>query len=167
MKSIEDQARAFSKFDSATDIGTDLGSYRQGLFEGFLAGYQAAKEHAHAALEEAEAEIDRLQTKLSDAGILTTEHLIDASKMVSSSETLNNWISVKDRLPEMGHDVLVKYSRLYALACRTKLEPPKLPPPQFNNVERWYWDFGDNYMKDGDKVTHWMELPEMPEERDE
>ena len=43
MKSIEDQARAFSKFDSATDIGTDLGSYRQGLFEGFLAGYQAAK----------------------------------------------------------------------------------------------------------------------------
>lgn len=43
MKSIEDQARAFSKFDLATDIGTDLGSYRQGLFEGFLAGYQAAK----------------------------------------------------------------------------------------------------------------------------
>lgn len=43
MKTIEDQARAFSKFDSATDIGTDLGSYRQGLFEGFLAGYRAAK----------------------------------------------------------------------------------------------------------------------------
>lgn len=43
MKSIEDQARAFSKFDLATDIGTDLGSYRQGLFEGFLAGYRAAK----------------------------------------------------------------------------------------------------------------------------
>lgn len=44
MKTIEEQAAEFSKFDPATDIGTDLDSYRQGLFEGFLAGYQAAKE---------------------------------------------------------------------------------------------------------------------------
>lgn len=61
MKSIEDQARAFSKFDSATDIGTDLGSYRQGLFEGFLAGYKAAQVELLQTISKLEAQIDNLQ----------------------------------------------------------------------------------------------------------
>lgn len=47
---------------------TDV-SYYVGL-DCYKAGYKAAQEHAHAALEEAEVEIDRLQTVLSDAGIL-------------------------------------------------------------------------------------------------
>jgi hypothetical protein len=34
--------------------------------DGFLAGYQAAKEHAHAALEEAEARIASLRERLAD-----------------------------------------------------------------------------------------------------
>ena len=41
---------------------------RMRVREAYLTGYEAAQEHAHAALEEAEVEIDRLQTVLSDAG---------------------------------------------------------------------------------------------------
>lgn len=120
-----------------------------GVFvEGFVAGYQAAKEHAHAALEEAEVEIDRLHNKLSDAGILTTEHLIDASKMVSSSATLNNWISVKDRLPEEGSGLLIVY-HAYLKEIGTS----------YYDDNMWCsspWPM----MSEG--VTHWMPLPKPP-----
>ncbi len=118
----------------------------------FLAGYQAAKEHAHAALEEAEAEIDRLQSKLSDTGILTTEHLIDASKTVSSSETLNNWISVKDRLPEQDDEAM---SVLISGDGWHDYEVAYFGPTT------WH----DKYDDVVEGVTHWMPLPAAPKEK--
>jgi Protein of unknown function (DUF551) len=125
----------------------------------YKAGYQAAKEHAHAALEEAEAEIDRLQTKLSDAGILTTEHIFDMEKMVdvSSSETLNNWISVKDRLPEiknrMSEHVLIldEYGQM------------SVKPFEIVNNEIVV-DWGEAGTRPLSDVTHWMPLPKPPTE---
>ena len=130
--------------------------YQKAQRNAFLAGYQAAQEHAHAALEEAEAEIDRLQTKLSDAGILTTEHIVDASKMVdvSSSETLNNssnnsngWISVKDRLPEDISEVLIAFGGGVSIACYGgDWRHPVYPMLPLLSV------------------THWMPLPKPPEE---
>jgi hypothetical protein len=131
-----------------------------GVFvEGFVAGYQAAQEHAHAALEEAEAEIDRLQTKLSDTGILTTEHIVDDSKMVdvSSSATLNNWISVKDRLPKinnrMSEDVLMLD------------EYGQMSVKRFEIVNNEIVvDWGEAGTRPLSDVTHWMPLPELPEE---
>lgn len=126
------------------DSGTEF--ERICCHQDFLAGYQAAKEHAHAALEEAEAEIDRLQTKLSDAGILTTEHLIDASKMVSSSATLNNWISVKNRLPKDGTSVLV-----------TRGGPGCTTATYFEKS-----GFYNGHLEDV-VITHWMPLPKPPE----
>lgn len=44
MKTPDQMAKEFSRFDAVTDVGTDLGSYRQGLFEGYIAGYKAAQE---------------------------------------------------------------------------------------------------------------------------
>jgi hypothetical protein len=41
MKTPEELAKEFSKVNAETDVGA-LGCYRQGLYEGFLAGYQAA-----------------------------------------------------------------------------------------------------------------------------
>jgi hypothetical protein len=121
------------------------------LINGFLAGYQAAKDHAHAALEEAEAKIDELQTKLSDAGILTTEHLIDASKMVSSSATLNNWISVKDRLPDYDQLNLLWHKDFKQQFVGRRVDSNAMVPvmPRLCNEE---------------EITHWMPLPEPPEE---
>ncbi len=71
------------------------------------------------------------------------------------------WISVKDRLPELRQKVLVWYDNGYEVAFLQKFEPPKLQYPQFNNVEMFEWCFGD--FEDFD-VTHWMPLPKPPEE---
>jgi hypothetical protein len=78
---------------------------------------------------------------------------------------VNGWISVKDRLPELRQEVLVIRDGWYALACRRKVERKPLPPPQFNNIEIWEWDYGveETFVPDG-SVTHWMPLPEPPKE---
>lgn len=135
-------------------------------------GYQAAQEHAHAALKEAEAEIDRLQTKLSDAGILTTEHLVDASKMVSISATLNNWISVKDRLPEDGTGWLAVYGSIPYLGFF-------VGPGCYDYAKKEWLSRFLNYRARKDttglvtdqieylpfeQVTHWQPLPKPPTE---
>jgi len=128
--------------------------------EGYVAGYKAAQEHAHAALEEAEAEIDRLQTKLSDAGILTTEHLLGAD---NSSNNSNGWISVKERLPEIEEvrndykrskcvlwidcdkDIMVGYH--LTIGDRTRVMT-RFSEPRISNF------------------THWQKLPEPPKEEE-
>jgi hypothetical protein len=61
--------------------------------KGFLAGYKVAQEHAHAALEEAEARIQELQDQI--AGV---------------SKAMPQWISVKDRLPEENLGLLLVYN---------------------------------------------------------
>jgi hypothetical protein len=45
---------------------SDLVTYKAMASLGFLAGYQAAQEHAHAALEEAEAKIQELEDQVAD-----------------------------------------------------------------------------------------------------
>jgi len=152
-KTPEDLAKEYA-------LKTHLGGWEVAASEdGFLAGYHAAKEHAHAALEEAEAEIDRLQTKLSEAGILTTEHLIDASKMVSNSATLNNWISTKDRLPKIEEYVLITH--------RTSQDYENLKVMQafrINDCEYVIDIYSDGTCVLADYVDYWMLLPQPPKE---
>jgi hypothetical protein len=57
--------------------------------DGFYQGYQAAREHAHAALEEAEVKLDQAP----------------------------QWISVKDRLPEDASDVLIAWADGVSEGC--------------------------------------------------
>ena len=75
---------------------------------------------------------------------------------------LGDWISVKDRLPDIGVPVLVAYhnfndgelqgdgiaAQLYGPAC-------------------WYWWEGSKEDSDDEvvvEITHWKPLPELPEE---
>jgi hypothetical protein len=123
-------------------------------------GYQAAQEHAHAALEEAKARMEEIKDQVAGVSKVmpdTCEHILDMEKMVD----VNGWISVDERLPELGQKVLVWYDNGYEVAYLQKFEPPKLQYPQFNNVEMFEWCFGD--FEDFD-VTHWMPLPKPPEE---
>jgi len=156
MKTPEELAEEFASGMVAKDSSIRGTSYREEscLSRGFRAGYQAAREHAHAALEEAESRIDELQSKLSDAGILTTEHIVDDSKMVdvSSSETLNNWISVKDRLPPKDTIVLFYRPTIFTAVMYG-----------FWDNDRWY-EAGDIVAILPDEVTHWMPLPKPPTE---
>jgi hypothetical protein len=120
--------------------------------EGYVAGYKAAQEHAHAALEEAEARIQELQ-----------DQLADADKVINSSNNSNGWISVKERLPEIEEvrndykrskcvlwidcdkDIMVGYH--LTIGDRTRVMT-RFSEPRISNF------------------THWMPLPEPPKEEE-
>jgi len=132
-KTPEELAEEYLRYESESHYWTK---------QAFLAGYKAAKDQL--------ADADKVMPD-------TCEHILDMSKMVD----VNGWISVGDKLPELDEDVLVWYGYSCEVACRRRFHPPKLKPPQFNNVELFVWDFGD--FEDFD-VTHWMPLPEPPKE---
>jgi hypothetical protein len=117
--------------------------YREPLSNAFLAGYKAAQEHAHAALEEAEAKIQELQDQLADADKVmpdSCEHILDMEKMVD----VNGWISVKDRMPEDEREVII------ALANGA--------------VTTSYYEPGDFGWAHAGDITHWGYLPAPPKE---
>lgn len=140
----------------------------------FLAGYKAAQEHAHAALEEAEARHEayvlaaeenfkRLEAKLdqfADADKVmpdACEHILDMEKMVDVNplNNSNGWISVKDRLPR-ALELVLYFHELHGPSIG--YYDPACPKPGYQWVsEEW----GDN--KTG-RITHWMPLPEPPKE---
>ena len=86
---------------------------------------------------------------------------------------MNNWISVKDRLPEKNGAYLVvvqgyitdkPYIKLLHFMTNLKLYPQFRYEENVANGQSGWWD-GDG---EGDwivhDVTHWMSLPELPEE---
>jgi len=69
------------------------------------------------------------------------------------------WISVKDRLPEYGKDVLVSINS-YSLYDNKELVE------RFIDVTKylsgcWLSTFGSSE----ERVTHWQELPALPEDK--
>lgn len=83
----------------------------------------------------------------------------------NSPVTQDGWISCSDRMPEMGE------RQCYVLAADFKNNyPPNIPNTQVGVYGDWFndgnptWDDGDGedlYLKE---VTHWMPLPEPPQE---
>lgn len=148
MKTPEEMAYDYGeKFDGVEISKSDINI-------AWYDGYKAAQEHAHAALEEAEARMQELQDQLAGVSKVmpdTCEHILDMGKMVD----VNGWISVRDRLPEMWDDYLTfKYEPTIPASCFVAVYDPK------NN--KWYdlhtdWDWSD-------VITHWMPLPKPPEE---
>jgi len=108
---------------------------RMRVRDAYLTGYKAAQEHAHAALEEAEVEIDRLQTVLSDAGY-------------KAAKDIWIWISVKDEYPPKDAMVLF-YSQKEGVS------------EGFWDNDRWYLAVGTISILPS-LVTHWMPLPDPP-----
>lgn len=84
---------------------------------------------------------------------------------VNSPVTPDGWISCSERMPEMGE------RQCYVLAADFKNNyPPSIPNTQVGVYGDWFndgkptWDDGDGedlYLKE---VTHWMPLPEPPQE---
>ncbi|EIX0195483.1 DUF551 domain-containing protein [Escherichia coli] len=85
--------------------------------------------------------------------------------MRNSPVTPDGWISCSERMPEMGE------RQCYVLAADFKNNyPPNIPNTQVGVYGDWFndgkptWDDGggeDLYLKE---VTHWMPLPEPPQE---
>ena len=112
---------------------------------------------------------DALIEKMKDCGFSTAQELMAnafcfaALKSESLAPTIGGWISVKDRLPEEGVRVLavkkLKDGRR-DLALATCI--PEYKHHDYvtgEDVVEPYWVCGGN-----NNITHWMPLPEMPEE---
>lgn len=131
MKTPEQMAEEYSKINTSF-VGGALGSYRHGLFEGFLAGYQAAK-----------------------------DQLADVDKVMNSLNNSNGWISVKERLPEQNVAVLT-----YGQVLNNPSEVIGVRR-RYNSDQEWKhtWESEDGFFLGEDHVTHWMPLPEAPEDK--
>ena len=79
----------------------------------------------------------------------TSEEIAD--HLIDSGVTVQEWISVKDRLPEPGKQVLI-YSRYDFCESAFYIGVP--------GKWRVTWN---HEMLDADSVTHWMQLPLAPE----
>ena len=77
-----------------------------------------------------------------------------ADGLIANGVTVQEWISVDDRLPEFGVSVLARcfyHGKWRTLVCHTSKE----------NFGGWYTDEVCQWVK----VTHWMPLPpELPKE---
>jgi hypothetical protein len=128
---------------------------RKSARENFLAGYQAAKDEYKVAIDTYN---DVAKQMLHEAVRIMTPTDEIAEDVLGASnvpEKPDGWISVKDRLPEIGVDVLISYGRLpfYHLAFLTH-----------NGDIQWFNGNHSNIEYSLDDVTHWMPLPAPPKE---
>jgi hypothetical protein len=79
-------------------------------------------------------------------------------------QPVNQWISVKDRLPEVGKSVLV------AVVINAKLNlpfsidfTPEIRIGWLEEIGKWGLQFDS---ADRDEITHWMPLPKLPKDGD-
>ena len=82
-----------------------------------------------------------------------TEDEYIADTLLDNGVTVQEWISVKDRLPEAGGYVV----------CIAKRNPFSIFMPMVARIEKngWVNPITEQYISE---VTHWMPLPEPPEE---
>lgn len=81
-----------------------------------------------------------------------TEDEYIADTLLDNGATVQEWISVKDRLPEAGEYVV----------CIAKRNPFSRFMPMVARIEKngWVNPITEQYISE---VTHWMPIPELPE----
>lgn len=131
-KTPEQMAEEYAAIRSVADESVVLGA-NPWTKAAFLAGYEAAKE------------------QLADASKVmdTCEHILDMEKMVdvNSLEKPDGWISVKERLPNIGAPCLVTcHEERYTIA-------------EYDGIK---WTTLNSIAYYHPIVTHWQPLPEAP-----
>ena len=88
-----------------------------------------------------------------------------ADDLISSGVTVQEWISVDDRLPSDEQDVLVIAhgwdGRLVYVGSHKRVEAQKSWLTGITNKSSEWLLWGWSYLKDP-MVTHWMPLPQPP-----
>lgn len=115
---------------------------------------------------------EKLVELLADAGMGKTERNFLADKLIANGVTVQEWISVDDRLPEMGEhyqseDVLVCIDYRPDDPDTTKDSYVSIDHVDFNCFGQGWFSCGRDDPRDGEPspyfVTHWMPLPLAPE----
>lgn len=122
MKTPEELAGEYATWltNKAKAVRDVADSEEYALFVGFLEGYKVAK-----------------------------DQVADTSKVMNSSNNSNGWVSVKERLPEDGQEVLVFEEGTISTNCFSNRREPFLR-----------WDLYPNGFSCD--PSHWMPLPEAP-----
>jgi len=85
----------------------------------------------------------------------------EADAFVAGYKAAHRWISVKDRLPEEGEEVLIFGQYLNDI--------PKIlgVRSRYKGDQDWKytWEGPDEWVYRENDVTHWMPLPEPPKEK--
>lgn len=144
-------------------------------FDAFMAGYEAAKDMYKDAIETYEnvakqmlqeaVRIMSLKDPLADASKVMCKTTMEQIKTVDNDElmpitnllTPAKWISVKDRLPEIGHRILVTHRRSEDYANLHVLEARRISDDEYCLPE--------DYSILAHYVDYWMPLPEPPLEK--
>lgn len=87
--------------------------------------------------------------------LATLGAIIDKQPTIEAEPVKQEWISVKDRLPERDQKVLV-----YDAGDETEIHVYHLR----EDLDGLYWDDESGWAVDFENVTHWMPLPEPPKE---
>lgn len=102
----------------------------------------------------------QMETRFYSGTYAEIERAIDSAPTVDQRclRPVEEWISVKDMLPEVFDEVLV-YDTFgdnhISIAWRETT-------PRKNGIVDWYWNSQMSYPEDLTHVTHWMPLPEPP-----
>lgn len=123
--------------------------------DAFIAGYEVAKEQYKVAIETYEdvakqmlneaLRIMKPQKQFADVSVVI-DHIPDTEKMV--------WISVNDRLPEIGEHVLVTH--------RTSQDYDSLQVMEAARLDEDQYEIWGGFAILADYVDYWMPLPEPP-----
>ncbi|HFJ0016194.1 TPA: ead/Ea22-like family protein [Shigella boydii] len=118
------------------------------------------------ALRDKQALLEASEKRIAELEAKPVSQTYKLNEMSGNSPVIpNGWISCSERMPEMGE------RQCYVLADDFKNNyPPNIPNTQVGVYGDWFndgnptWDDGDGedlYLKE---VTHWMQLPEPPQE---
>lgn len=90
---------------------------------------------------------EKLVELLADAGMGKTKRSFLADRLIAHGVTVQEWISVKDRLPEDGQRVIT---------CKNGIFDIQIYEKRRNGwfCKGWFWSMAT--------VTHWMPLPQLP-----
>ena len=93
---------------------------------------------------------EKLVEILADAGMGKTERNFLADQLIANGVTVQEWISVDDRLPEEKVNCIVHYRHAYC------------DDDDYWAIGMCFYDGEKFQINPAYKVTHWMPLPEKP-----
>lgn len=102
-----------------------------------------------------------------EIGQIVRVYFTDSAVMCGMCEPASRWVSVKDRLPDRDGQYLVclNQTHLMVVSFAKKLEEVDCEVFAGRDEPGWFeWDTEWCGFYEITMVTHWMQIPELPEE---